>query len=96
MERPAVQPTWRPRKNYHRPIYDRLQCSYEDVREEINVVRNSQKNRSFVFVAGDGLSLMRLNHLLNMDADTYLHETPAVIPIQGTPHERSHDMYEVD
>lgn len=96
LERPAVRPTWRPRKEYHRPIYGRLQSSYDDVEFELNHVRNSQRNRSFVFVAGDGLSLMRMNHLLSMNPDKYIFETPAVVPIQGEPHDCAHDMFEVD
>ena len=36
-----------------------------------------------LFVAGDGLALMRLNHLLAGKQDLYMDQSPVVIPIQG-------------
>ena len=94
LQRPAVRPSWRPHKIYHPPIFDRLQSSYEDVRFELNKMRNAFPNMRFLFAAGDGLSLMRMNHLLASDADTYIHSSPAIIPIQGEhPHGLFHAMH---
>ena len=48
-------------------------------------------NVGVLFVAGDGLALMRLNHLLKNKPHMYIDSTPVVIPIQGAhtvPHSR--------
>ena len=48
----------------------------------------------FMFVAGDGLALMRLNHLLANKSDVYIDQTPFIIPIQGEhPHGLFHVMH---
>ena len=94
LTRPAVKPTWKPRKVYERPIFDRLQSSYEDVRFEMNTIRNKFPHLKFVFIAGDGLSLMRMNHLLAMEPEMYIHSSPAAIPVQGEhPHGVFHGMH---
>ena len=64
-------------------MFDVLQSSYEDVEHELNVMRNEFKDESILFVAGDGLALMRMNHLLAAKPDYYLDMTPFVIPVQG-------------
>ena len=47
-----------------------------------------------MFVAGDGLALMRLNHLLANKPDVYIDQTPLIIPIQGEhPHGLFHVMH---
>ena len=60
-----------------------LQSSYADVEHELNVIRNAHLSESILFVAGDGLALMRLNHLLKNKPDMYIDTSPVVIPIQG-------------
>ena len=83
LDRPRVRPLWRPHKIYHPPMFDVLQSSYADVAHELNVMRNAFVNESVLFVAGDGLALMRMNHLLASHADVYFDQTPFVIPVQG-------------
>lgn len=36
-----------------------------------------------LFLAGDGLALMRPNHLLAQQPETFINFTPVIIPIQG-------------
>ena len=94
LERPAVRPAWRPHKMYQPPIFDRLQSSYEDVRHELDHMRNRLPGSRFLFVAGDGLALMRMNHLLAQEHDRYFEQSPCVIPIQGEhPHGLFHAMH---
>ena len=65
---------------------DRLQSGYEDVEHELQVMTKHARESGVgvLFVAGDGLALMRLNHLLASKRDLYIDQTPVVIPIQGT------------
>ena len=71
---------------YHEPIFDVLQSSYyADVEYELNVMRNAYISQTILFVAGDGLALMRLNHLLAAKPDLYFDSTPFIVPVQGTP-----------
>ena len=94
LARPATRPLWQPFKTYHEPIPDALQSSYADVEKELRVMCQSFPSETFIFVAGDGLALMRLNHLLANKADVYIHQTPMVIPIQGEhPHGLFHAMH---
>ena len=93
LQRPRVRPSWRPYKVYQPPIFDRLQSSYEDVRFELNCMRNKLPSHRYLFAAGDGLSLMRMNHLLAMEPDTYFDQSPAIIPIQGELHGFFHLMH---
>ena len=83
LERPRVAPLWKPHKVYHEPMFGRLQSSYADVEHELNVMRSAFANEYVLFVAGDGLALMRMNHLLAAKADVYLDMSPFVIPVQG-------------
>lgn len=93
LERPSTPPLWQPHKVYYEPMWNVLQSSYSDVEHELRVMCGSEppppkppgpfKSFKILFVAGDGLALMRLNHLLANKADLYIHQTPLVIPIQG-------------
>ena len=93
LQRPRVRPKWRPHKMYEPPIFDRLQSSYEDVRFELDTMRNKLSGYRFLFAAGDGLSLMRMNHLLKMEPDKYFDQSPAIIPVQGELHGFFHLMH---
>ena len=98
LNRPAFVPAWRPYKMYELPIWDRLQSSYEDVRAELEIIRNELKRRfpglNILFVAGDGLSLMRMNALLHNESHTWIDELPVIIPVQGEhPHGMFHAMH---
>ena len=83
LERPNTPPLWRPRKVYHAPMFDVLQSSYADVEHELNEMRKMHMNESVLFVAGDGLALMRMNHLLASKPDVFFDQTPFVVPVQG-------------
>ena len=78
---------------YQPPIFDRLQSSYEDVRFELDKMRNALPGHRFLFAAGDGLSLMRMNHLLRNEPDRYFDQSPAIIPVQGELHGFFHLMH---
>ena len=86
LERPNVAPLWEPHKIYMPQMPDRLQSAYEDVEHElVEMTKYARKhNISVLFVAGDGLALMRLNHLLKNKRDLYMDASPVIIPIQGT------------
>ena len=73
-----------------------LQSSYADVEHEIRVMSGvpdatanppvppgAYRNEKLMFAAGDGLAIMRLNHLLANKPDLYVDQTPVIIPIQG-------------
>ena len=64
-------------------MFDVLQSSYADVEYELNVMRNAYISETILFVAGDGLALMRLNHLLAAKPDLYFDSTPFIVPVQG-------------
>ena len=85
LDRPGTQPRWVPEHRYYHPIDGRLQSSYEDVEAEMTVICETlrQEGLAFLFLAGDGLSLMRVNHLLAHHPDKYIFQTPMVLPIQG-------------
>lgn len=85
LDRPRVAGLWKPHVTYHEPMYDVLQSSYVDVEHELNVMRAASVARGdvFLFVAGDGLALMRLNHLLASKPDIYFDQSPFIIPVQG-------------
>ena len=84
LARPNYASTWRPYKYYHDPMPDRLQSSYADVEFEMQTITRFSKSTQFIFLAGDGLTLMRMNHLLANKPDVYIFQTPAIIPIQGS------------
>ena len=83
LERPSTLPLWSPHKIYHPPIPDVLQSSYAHVELELRTMCDEFLSQMIIFVAGDGLALMRLNHLLRNKPDVYIDQTPFVIPIQG-------------
>ena len=57
-------------------------------------MRNALHQCRFLFAAGDGLTLMRENHLLAQKADEYIHSTPVIIPVQGEhPHGLFHCLH---
>lgn len=93
LDRPQVAPLWQPHKIYHPPMWDVLQSSYADVEHEMRTMCGLEppppappgpfKSEQIMFCAGDGLALMRLNHLLHNKSDVYVDMTPMIIPIQG-------------
>ena len=60
-----------------------LQSSYDDVEHEMNVIREQHLSDFILFIAGDGLAITRVNHLLASKPELYLDSNPAMIPIQG-------------
>lgn len=58
LDRPNSKPLWQPYKIYQEPMFDRLQSSYADVEYELSVMTRAHRALPFLFVAGDGLSLM--------------------------------------
>ena len=46
-------------------------------------MRAHYQNDSVLFIGGDGLALMRMNHFLAANPDVYFDQTPFVIPVQG-------------
>ena len=87
LDRPNTPPLWKPHKLYQPQMPDRLQSAYTDVEHELQVMTTfARENKvGVLFVAGDGLALMRLNHLLKNKPELYIDQSPVVIPIQGTP-----------
>ena len=53
-------------------MFGRLQSSYNDVEYELTEMTRAHRSLPILFVAGDGLSLMRLNHLLATHPDKYI------------------------
>ena len=86
LRRPNVAPLWEPHKLYQPQMPDRLQSGYEDVEHElVEMTKLAREHKiGVLFVAGDGLALMRLNHLLKNKRDLYMDASPVIIPIQGT------------
>lgn len=67
-------------------MFDVLQSSYADVEHEMQVMTawaREEGSQQIIFMAGDGLAIMRLNHILANKPDTYIDMAPLVIPIQG-------------
>ena len=94
LQRPNVRPRYVAHLEYHPPMWGVLQSSYEDVEAELNVLRNRHLDKKILFVGGDGLSIMRLNHLLLKHPDLYIDSAPMVIPVQGeAPHGVFHVMH---
>ena len=54
----------------------------------MNEMRRTFGDKFIMFIAGDGLALMRMNHVLAAKADQYIDMNPAIIPVQGmcVPH----------
>lgn len=93
-QRPNVRPTYVAHLTYHLPMWGVLQSSYEDVEAELNTLRGRHLDKRILFVGGDGLSILRINHLLQKYPDLYLDSAPMIIPIQGeSPHGVFHVMH---
>lgn len=76
------------------PIWNAMQSSYEDVEKELNLMRSHHLDKRILFVGGDGLSIIRINHLLHARPDLYLDSAPFIIPVQGeAPHGVFHIMH---
>ena len=92
--RPQVHPLYVAHLKYHPPMWGVLQGSYDDVEAELNRMRNAHLDKRILFVGGDGLSILRINHLLKDHPDLYLDSAPMVIPVQGeAPHGVFHVMH---
>ena len=100
-DRPRFNTGWQTYRHYEQPIWHRLQSSYDDVAFELETIRTKLMalfpGIRIVFVAGDGLSLMRVNMMLNNHDWLYLERRngmPLVIPVQGEhPHGQFHAMH---
>ncbi len=57
--------------------------SQPDVEYELSVMTRAHRALPLLFVAGDGLSLMRINHLLANHPDKYIDQTPWTVNIAG-------------
>mmetsp|Transcript_1978 Transcript_1978/g.5543 ORF Transcript_1978/g.5543 Transcript_1978/m.5543 type:complete len:648 (+) Transcript_1978:193-2136(+) len=96
LDRPDYQPSDRTYFKYMKPIWDRMQSSYDDVREELEIIRSAEEIKwsQVVFVGGDGLTYMRQLHLIKQDPAKYIGERPQLIPILGDhPHGVSHTLH---
>lgn len=92
-ERPAVRAPYVAHVEYASPpIWSVLQSSYDDVEKELDVMRNFHLDKRILFVGGDGLSVIRMNHLLRDKPDVYIDSCPFIIPMQG---EAPHGVYHV-
>jgi hypothetical protein len=92
--RPQVKPPYVAHVTYHPPMWGVLQSSYDDVEAELNRMRNEHLHKRILFVGGDGLSILRINHLLKDHPDLYLDSDPMVILVQGeAPHGVFHVMH---
>ena len=87
-------PTWKAHLTYHPPMWGIQQSSYEDVEAELNILRNRHLDKQILFVGGDGLSVIRVNWLLQKHPDLYIDSSPLIIPVQGeAPHGVFHVMH---
>lgn len=91
-QRPSSKPRWLAYMTYHEPMFGVLQSSYEDVEAELNILRNRHSHNRFLFVGGDGLSILRINHLIKDHPELYQDSAPFIIPVQG---EAPHGVYHV-
>ena len=93
-QRPKTKPSYVAYFKYHPPMPYVLQSSYEDVEAELNVLRDRHLKDLILFVGGDGLSINRVNHLLNKHPDLYLDSSPLIVPRMGeSPHGVFHIMH---
>ena len=91
-QRPHIVTPYVAHLEYHEPIWGCLQSSNDDVKTELDVMRKANKGKFILFVGGDGLSIIRINHLILNYPDVYLDMAPMVIPVQG---EAPHGVYHV-
>lgn len=94
-ERPSVDPPYVAHIEYvSPPMWNVTQSSYEDVEAELNLMRGQHLDKRILFVGGDGLSIIRMNHLLHQHHELYLDSAPLIIPVQGeAPHGVFHVMH---
>eukprot|EP00965_Chrysotila_dentata_P258552 6213259-Pleurochrysis_carterae.AAC.2 len=93
-KRPSTKPSWLAHLTYHEPMWYVLQSSYEDVETELNTLRNRHLDKMILFVGGDGLSIIRINHLIKLYPELYQDSAPLIIPVQGeSPHGVYHFMH---
>ena len=95
--RPNYVATWRAIFTFFEPMEDVLQSKTEDVKFEINTMRRIIEkiwpDTMFLWVGGDGLSIMRLNHIFAND-DSYFSMSPVCIPMLGeAPHGIFHVLH---
>ena len=94
LHRPDVNVPYVAHMTYHKPMWGVLQSSYADVEKELEVMREQHKDKRILFVGGDGLSIIRMNHLLLQRPERYIDSTPLIIPVQGeAPHGVFHVMH---
>ena len=94
--RPAYDPPHAHHLHYHDPMRNVLQSSNAHVEYEVDVMRDDprHKHSSYIFLGGDGLSIMRINWTLARNPAKYLRQKPAVIPVQGEhPHGTCHVLH---
>ena len=95
-KRPAYIPPHAHHLHYHDAMRNVLQSSYVDVEYEIDKMRadSRHKHSAYIFLGGDGLSIMRINWTLARNPGKYLRKQPAVIPVQGEhPHGTCHVLH---
>lgn len=93
-KRPHFTPQYVAHLKYHKPIWGKLQASYADVEDELNRMRGEHLDKRILFVGGDGLSIIRINHLIKARPDIYIDSAPLIIPMQGeAPHGVFHVMH---
>ena len=81
---------------WHLPVYHCLTAKYADIDTTLDRLRIHNSGKMFLFVGGDGQTIMRINHLLAMQPDVYLDQTPVIIPVQGeSPHGVHHFLHAV-
>ena len=97
-DRPAYVSSWCAWFKVMPAILDRLQSSYVDCKYEFKVIVDyfKAKGYRFVFIAGDGLTVGRGNHILANNVNEYLNidEPPWIIWVHGEhPHFTWHVLH---
>ena len=94
--RPDYKPPHAHECYYQPPIPGKLQSSNEDVEFEVDEILDDprHKHSKWCMLAGDGLSINRVNHMLCRKWGKYLAQFPVVIPVQGEhPHATAHVLH---
>jgi hypothetical protein len=92
--RPDVKPKWVAHFDYHPPMPFVDQLSYDDVENELNVMREKHLDKKVLFIGGDGLSIHRINWCIMKRPDMYVESSPLIIPVQGeAPHGVFHVLH---
>lgn len=95
-ERPSHTNTYgRTHRTYRTPIWDKLQSSEEDCKDEIDTIRAHPDHcsQAVLFLGEDGLSTIRHATILETGYNEYLFTKPATIPMQGDLHNGFHFMH---